>query len=351
MQRLYKRKTELEKIKGPRASERDRVEVFNSVTEKDVGGFDEKLGLVAPPLLFQTRLQTKTCNEAVANPFLKSQYGLVNSSHCTAAGMCPGLTGFDNIMQCVGSEASSDTFFGLNTSVLNEEEGFADFLFTYSDNPIVVRQDQTLPTRNFFDSRTGAGKIVASFVSPENGVLTILELTANFDGASIFTASNFQMLSFLPKDRKDEALWMAIGLFVALGCVLILSFVQIIAVIRNIRAGKRYSTSDLFEVAYDVAQVVIIIIYEIMVVEITFKAEKRSGELVQDLVNVPFVALDQTFDAKVNQFFKALDAVFQELRKKDNLSTFGFAIMILNLVKVLQVPCFLYLVLNLFKVL
>jgi len=253
--------------------------------------------------------------------------------------MCPGVTGLDNIMQCVGSEASSDRFFGLNTTVLNTEKGFADFLFTYSDNPIVVRQGQTLPTRNFFDSRTGTGKIVASFVSPENGVLTVLELTANFDGASISTASNFQMLSFLPEDRKVEALWMAVGLFVALGFVLILSFAQIIAVIRNVRAGELYNTSDLFEVAYDVVQVVIIIIYGIMVLGITFNAEKRSGELVQDLVNVPFVAPDQTFVAKVNQFFKALDAVFQELQRKDNLSTFGFAIMILNLVKVLQVPC------------
>ena len=337
VQRFYKRKTELEKIKGPRASERDRVEVFNSVTEKDVGGFDEKLGLVAPPLLFQTLLQTKTCNEAVADPFLKSQYGLVNSSHCTAAGMCPGLTGFDNIMQCVGSEASSDTFFGLNTSVLNEEEGFADFLFTYSDNPIVVRQDQTLPTRNFFDSRTGTGKIVASFVSPENGVLTILELTANFDGASISTESNFQMLSFLPKDRKDEALWMAIGLFVALGFVLIMSCAQILGVVRNVRAGESYRSSDLFEVAYDVAQVVIIVVYGVMVIQITFDAEKRAGELVQDLVNVPFVAPDETFENKVKQFFTALDAVYQELQKKDILSTFGFAIMILNLLQVLKV--------------
>ena len=54
-QRFYKRKAELEKIMGPRTTERDRVKVFNSVTEKEVGGFDEKLGLVAPPLLFQTR--------------------------------------------------------------------------------------------------------------------------------------------------------------------------------------------------------------------------------------------------------------------------------------------------------
>jgi len=339
VQRFYKRKAELEKINGPRTSEPNRFTIFNSVTEKEVLRYDEKLGLVAPPLLFQTRLSTTQCNAAVAIPFLKSQFSLVNTLHCTVEGMCPGVTGPDDIMKCVGSEASSDTFFGLNTSELNNEQGFADFLFTHSDNPIVVRDGQTLLTRNFFDSRTGTGKIVASFVSPENGVLTVLELEANFDGASISTSSKFQMLSFLPKNRKEEALGMAVGLFVALGFVLILSFAQIITVIQNVRAGEPYSFLELFEVTYDVAQVIIIIIYGITVIKITFNAEKRSGELVQNLVNVPFVAPDQAFEAKVNQFFEALDAVFQELQRKDNLSTFGFAIMILNLVKVLQVLC------------
>jgi len=139
----------------------------------------------------------------------------------------------------VGSEASSETFFGLNISTLNEAKGFADFLFTYSDNPIVVRQGQTLPTRNFFDARSGTGKILASFISPENGVLTVLELEAQFDGASIATSSNFKMLSFLPKDRKGEALCMAVGLFLALGCMLILNLVQIITVIKDVHAGEQ----------------------------------------------------------------------------------------------------------------
>jgi len=141
------------------------------------------------------------------------------------------VTGFDNIMQCVGSEASSDTFFRLHISTLNEQDGFADFLFTYSDNPIVVRQGQTLPTRNFFDSRTGTDKIL----SPENGVLTVLKLKANFDGASIATESILQILSFLPETWKDEALWMAIGLFVALTFVLIMSYAQILGVVWNVR--------------------------------------------------------------------------------------------------------------------
>lgn len=87
---------------------------------------------MAPPLLFQTRLQTASCNNAVAGPFLVSQLTLINSSHCTAPGMCPGVGSPENMMQCVGTESSLESFYGLNKSTLNGEEGFSDYLFTYS---------------------------------------------------------------------------------------------------------------------------------------------------------------------------------------------------------------------------
>ena len=165
-ERFYKRKAELEKIKGPRTSEPNRVQLFNSVPEKEVGSYDEKLGLVAPPLMFQKRLQVSSCNPAVATPFLTAQFELINVSHCSKEGMCPNVTGTEDVMTCVGSEESSDEFYGLSTKTLNNEVGFADFLFTYSDNPIVVRNSRTLPTRNFFDSKTQEGKVIAVFVTP-----------------------------------------------------------------------------------------------------------------------------------------------------------------------------------------
>ena len=177
----YKRKAELEKIQGPSKSEQDRVETFDSMTTKEVGSFDEKLGLVAPPLLFQTRLQISSCNKAVGDPFLAAQLALVNSSHCTVPGMCQGVSSAKHMMQCVDTEESLESYFALNTTTLNGEKGFSDYLFTYSDNPIVVRGGMTLPTRNFFDSKTLEGKVVASFVSPGLNLLLKCFLLASSD--------------------------------------------------------------------------------------------------------------------------------------------------------------------------
>ena len=197
-------------------------------------------------------------------------------------------------------------------------------------------------------------------------MLTVLTLGATLDGASVQTESKFQMLSFLPKDRMREAWVLAVCLFVALGLVLVLDVIEIFAVLQDLeisaviqdvildrRAGKKLGIQgvlenhnigeklqhlyrDIFEVSYDLMQIIIITVYGVMVVNYNFPAEARSAALVQDLVSVPFVAADVSFDDKLVQFFAALDAVFQEFENKDQLSSFGFAIMVLNLVKILQ---------------
>ena len=68
---------------------------------------------------------------------------------------------------------------------------------------------------------------------------------------------------------------------------------------------------------------IIIIVYGITVIQVNFNAEKRSQELVQGLVQVPFVSPDVVFDEKVSQFFTALDKVFADLKTKADLNTFG----------------------------
>jgi len=197
-------------------------------------------------------------------------------------------------------------------------------------------------------------------------MLTVLTLGATLDGASVETESEFQMLSFLPKDRRREAVVLAVCLFVVLGLVLVLNLVEISSVLQDLeisaviqdvmldgRGEKKLGVQgvldkyhvgeklqhlypDIFEVSYDLLQIIIITVYGVMVVKYNFPAEARSAALVQDLVSVPFVAADVSFDDKLVQFFAALDAVFQEFENKDQLSSFGFAIMILNLIKILQ---------------
>ena len=128
-------------------------------------------------------------------------------------------------------------------------------------------------------------------------MLVILELAATIDGGALLTESNFQMLSFMPRESQALAVGLAVGLFVALGCVMLLSLMQIAAVIQLARDGDEWSVWEIVDVAFDMGQVVIIVYYGITVLDVTLNAELRSGELVQgtisfqSLIDTPFLGL------------------------------------------------------------
>ena len=112
-------------------------------------------------------------------------------------------------------------------------------------------------------------------------MLVVLELVATFDGGSLSTESSFQMLSFLRQENQGQAVAFAAALFVVLGFVSLLSFWQIIGVVRSALEGHAWSFVDLVDVAFDVGQVAAIAYYGITVLGVILNAEVRSGKLVQ----------------------------------------------------------------------
>ena len=112
-------------------------------------------------------------------------------------------------------------------------------------------------------------------------MLVVLELAAAIDGGALLTESNFQMLSFMPRESQALAVALAVGLFMALGCVMVLSLMQIAAVIQKARTGEEWSVWEIVDVGFDIGQVIVIVYYGITVLDVVLNAEVRSGELVQ----------------------------------------------------------------------
>ena len=95
---------------------------------------------------------------------------------------------------------------------------------------------------------------LCALVCTENGVLIVLELVATFDGGTITTESKFNILSFMQEEQRTQAFVMAVCLFVSLVFILLLSLMQLASVIQQACASQGISTSDLFEVFYDISQ-------------------------------------------------------------------------------------------------
>ena len=62
-------------------------------------------------------------------------------------------------------------------------------------------------------------------------MLIVLELEAVMDGGAISTTANFQILSFCAKEDKQKVIGLAIGLFLALAFVTLLSILQVSTIV------------------------------------------------------------------------------------------------------------------------
>ncbi len=70
-------------------------------------------------------------------------------------------------------------------------------------------------------------------------MLIVLELEAAMDGGAISTTTNFQMLSFFAKEDKQQVLGWAIGLFLALAFVTLLSILQVHTLVFHVCMSAR----------------------------------------------------------------------------------------------------------------
>jgi len=154
--------------------------------------------------------------------FLQQQFDLVRASHCREASDCPKTKSQADIYTCKTQSADTSKHFGLNTTSLQGNTGFADFLYTMADNDVIVREEQVLPTREFLDTETISAKILVFLYSPSNGDSTLLTLTIIVDGTQITTAVTKDFLGFLDPAQRLQSVYYYVSILAV--CITILLF-------------------------------------------------------------------------------------------------------------------------------
>lgn len=135
---FYGKRASMRRITGPALPELEFKRRLARSKAKEVMGFDQRVALLAPPLLFQTRAQVGACSPVTA-PFLEAQWKLVRAAHCPQPDACPTIRSPEHLSSCLGDglgDALGDSYFGLMPSVLNGERGYADFLFRFVPQPL-----------------------------------------------------------------------------------------------------------------------------------------------------------------------------------------------------------------------
>lgn len=82
------------------------------------------------------------------------------------------------------------------------QEGYVDFLYSLTDVQLLQRDGLTVPTSSFIDADTKSVDVVFSFIAPQLGMITVLDISIQFDASQelYFEIQDYH-LSVMPKKR------------------------------------------------------------------------------------------------------------------------------------------------------
>ena len=103
-------------------------------------------------------------------------------SKCLAPYQCDNdtLLSPELTVSCRGDLEVEKDAFGIQASEFQGDRGYADFLFSLTDNPFLFRGGEVRSTRDFIDSATQTAKVILVFFTPDSGLTSVLTWTSEF---------------------------------------------------------------------------------------------------------------------------------------------------------------------------
>mmetsp|Transcript_924 Transcript_924/g.2032 ORF Transcript_924/g.2032 Transcript_924/m.2032 type:complete len:1682 (-) Transcript_924:65-5110(-) len=333
---FYVSARKFELIPGPSEVETERVEKLSKIEKKETVSYDEKLALLSPPVLFQSRVEKDKCSQDIATTFLSAQMNLISATHCTKTGMCPEVSGADDVYTCDGKDTPTATYFGLNVSSLDGQKGYTELLYSVADNTVLVRDNKQLSTRLFVDGRSKNVKMLATFQSPQNGLTTLLTMTANIDGPMVDTSAEILHLGYLDEGGRQNYIQIVACQFALMGLLLIFNLAALLLVFNERKESPEdgWDVAAIAEVAYDLMQIVVIAAFCAVSMPYLLDSENKAKEIIGELISVPFADSNVSFSEKIAQLFSAVEGLLDAFRFEAILANFSFACLMLMLVRI-----------------
>lgn len=331
--------TELGIRDGPITSARERAKTSVPIEKVD---YVPQSVLMASPLIFQTRAQpTSTCPYNYSTEWLNSQLDQVAARKCTYPNECDDevLQDASMLMSCKGEAVTTENnrTFGL-APVEFGDTGFADFLFSITDQPYVFRRNQLVETASFIDSFTQSIKIILCFFSPQYGTTTVLSVNADLSGVTNADVSvDVQHYSIL--EGSALQLFIIANVFVILAVAVML--MDVIYTIWGI--VKRFRFDGHMPDAFAIILIIIDLLSittSLAVVGMSVPAKVSSAENVDSILgklnSIPWASSELTVDYKKATFFENVQAMISLMEDEESINSFLNFTLILILIRVIQ---------------
>mmetsp|Transcript_19771 Transcript_19771/g.50177 ORF Transcript_19771/g.50177 Transcript_19771/m.50177 type:complete len:1447 (-) Transcript_19771:1231-5571(-) len=219
---------------GPTMADPERQ---NYRETREVNRFTQRTMILAPPVLAQTIRRPALCRSELEDNVLQLLKSKARTARCplNAFYFCPEVhtpefqlfqcsdptsgevvlppSGFEPGSKCNAS-VSDACYFG---QFPDEEGWYREYLTSIVDNSRIVR-DREYNTRDFINERTQTAQLNTVFHSPEYGLTTLLEITANIARAKVVCSYSVKPLFGLHEEAWNAYLvWQcSVALFVTI---------------------------------------------------------------------------------------------------------------------------------------
>ena len=231
---------------GPVTGNDERVKTTIPVEKQD---FDPISTLMASPIIFQTRVQpTSDCPYAYSSSWVARQHEKAVESRCKKPFQCEDevIDNVFSVMSCPGRAQEQGSVFGLFPASFLGATGYADFLYSITDNEYVFRNDsrgqgELRDTGGFVDTLTQSVNLIFVFFTPREGLTSVLNVLADFSG-SVGAEVSFEVLHF-GIIEGSRLIWYLIVQSLVLFNVAVLCFEAVLAMRRNAENARKLQIS------------------------------------------------------------------------------------------------------------
>jgi len=326
---------------GPIVSNHARVE--NAGIEIDKLDYSPRSILMAPPIVFQTKTKpAKQCPFTYATQLIEDEHKKMEALKCDDPFQCSEELQKDKFLlyACPGDRltAAGERVFGLEPADFNGNKGFADFLYSIVDHPILWRDGELRYTEDFIDSRTEMAQVILVFFTPDAGTTSVLTATADFSGFSAATVEvTLQHYQILEGDAK----WIYLALQVLVMVNLIIMFIDIFVNFKQMvvaygKTKERPSAVSIVKQLIDFGTIGMCVAFIVLRIPQKFDTAPETERIVGGLSRIPWDSVDVKLEEKTTEFFSLSTDLLDLIVYEQNLNKFCNVILIISLLRVVQ---------------
>jgi len=144
-----------------------------------------RLSLRSVPIIFQVRRRRSgSCALDYSSRFIVDQHKHMLRTVCRAPYACAEdvRTKPELNLACPNGTDEGWDAFGLSPIAFSGAKGYADLLYSMTDNKFLMRNDTVTKTADFIDSMTEQARLYLLFFAPGAGATSLMTVTADFMG-------------------------------------------------------------------------------------------------------------------------------------------------------------------------